>query len=94
MSTGLQATWEQADLVDALEALRVGGDDLQAMKLHARRERGKGALRDGKTSVSTYASSKLLSRCAPALCGPSHYGSVLCAWMRVLNATRCPPYRR
>ncbi len=31
MSTGLQATWEQADLVDALEALRVGGDDLQAM---------------------------------------------------------------
>ena len=38
----------------------------------------KGALRDGKTSMSKYASSKVLSRCAPALRGPPHYGSVRC----------------
>ena len=60
MSTRLQATWEQAELVDALEALRVGGDDLQAMRCCTLDEsEAKGALRDGKTSVSKYASSKL-----------------------------------
>ena len=94
MSLEIQDLWEQAELVDAVEALRMGGDYLQAMNgctLTRARQRRFG---DGKTSVSKYASSELLSRCAPALCGPSHYGSVSCSWMRVLNATSCPPYRR